>query len=253
MSVIKSFFISFSIYSKIPMPQFEWKKTDMRYTLIFFPWIGAVIGVLLYAWMRVCIYFGINSMCMYLIGAAIPLIITGGFHVDGFMDTMDAFHSYKTKEEKLEILKDPHIGAFSVIMTVMYYMIYIGAYSQIETTRAYVIFCLGFYISRILSGIGVVNFNSAKSDGMLFEFASTAHERVVKICLYLQLAICCVLMAITDMSVGVMVIGTACGSFIYYGVKSKKELGGITGDTAGYFVTICECAIAIAAAIGSKI
>lgn len=253
MQIVKGIIIAFSMYSRIPMPQFEWKDEDMKYMLCFFPWIGIVIGLCVYLWRMICDKLEVGTLCYALIGTAIPLILTGGFHVDGFMDTMDAFHSYKTKEEKLEILKDPHIGAFSVIMTVMYYMIYIGAYSQIETTRAYVIFCLGFYISRILSGIGVVNFNSAKSDGMLFEFASTAHERVVKICLYLQLAICCVLMAITDMSVGVMVIGTACGSFIYYGVKSKKELGGITGDTAGYFVTICECAIAIAAAIGSKI
>ena len=106
MSVIKSFFISFSIYSKIPMPQFEWKKEDMRYTLIFFPWVGAVIGALLYGWMRLCIYLGLNSWCMYLIGTAIPLIVTGGFHLDGYMDTMDAFRSYKPKETKLEILKN---------------------------------------------------------------------------------------------------------------------------------------------------
>ena len=45
----------------------------------------------------------------------IPLVITGGFHVDGFMDTVDAIRSYRSKEEKLEILKDPHIGSFAVI------------------------------------------------------------------------------------------------------------------------------------------
>ena len=38
------------------------------------------------------------------------------FHIDGFMDTMDAFHSYKPREEKLTILKDSHMGAFAVIM-----------------------------------------------------------------------------------------------------------------------------------------
>ena len=46
---------------------------------------------------------------------AIPLMITGGFHVDGFMDTMDAFHSYQEKEQKLNILKDSHIGAFAAV------------------------------------------------------------------------------------------------------------------------------------------
>ena len=50
MRIIKSFFIAFSMYSKIPMPQFAWKDEDMRYALCFFPWVGAVIGVLWYLW-----------------------------------------------------------------------------------------------------------------------------------------------------------------------------------------------------------
>ena len=41
MRIIKSFFIAFSMYSKIPMPQFQWKDEDMRYALCFFPWVGA--------------------------------------------------------------------------------------------------------------------------------------------------------------------------------------------------------------------
>ena len=52
MSVIKSFFIAFSIYSKIPVPQFAWKEEDMRYTLCFFPWVGAVIGLCFLLWNR---------------------------------------------------------------------------------------------------------------------------------------------------------------------------------------------------------
>ena len=38
-------------------------------------------------------------------------------------------------------------------------------------------------------------------------------------------------------------------TFLYYYKKCKKELGGITGDTEGYFVTVCECVIVVAAAV----
>ena len=34
MRIIKSVIVSFSMYSKIPMPQFEWKEEDMRYMLM---------------------------------------------------------------------------------------------------------------------------------------------------------------------------------------------------------------------------
>ena len=34
-------------------------------------------------------------------GAAIPLLVTGGIHMDGFLDTMDAIHSYGGRSRKL--------------------------------------------------------------------------------------------------------------------------------------------------------
>ena len=114
MHLIKGFAIAFSIYSKIPVPQFQWEEEDMKYMMCFFPWIGAVIGGGVYGWNWVCHRFMIGDLCRAFVTAAIPLVVTGGFHVDGFMDTMDAFHSYQSKERKLEILKDSHIGAYGV-------------------------------------------------------------------------------------------------------------------------------------------
>ena len=116
MRIIKSFFIAFSMYSKIPMPQFEWKDEDIRYALCFFPWVGTVIGVLWYLWKWICARFGVGTLCYTVVGTAIPILITGGFHVDGFLDTCDALHSYQPRERKLEILKDSHIGAFACLL-----------------------------------------------------------------------------------------------------------------------------------------
>ena len=87
MHIIRGIAVAFSTYSKIPMPQFVWKEEDMRYSMCFFPWIGAVIGAILWGWFRLSALLGISTLAFILISAALPLIITGGFHVDGFMDT----------------------------------------------------------------------------------------------------------------------------------------------------------------------
>jgi adenosylcobinamide-GDP ribazoletransferase len=190
MHVLKSLVIAFSIYSKIPVPQFEWKDEDMKYMLCFFPWIGAVIGVCVYLWYYVSKMCNIGQICYTLIGVAIPLIITGGFHVDGFMDTMDAFHSYQSKEKKLEILKDSHIGAFSVIMLALYGLIYIGAFSEINVAVSLKVVCAGFVLSRCLSGLAIVYFPLAKKDGMLYTFANGSQKNILKWSLILQSIIC---------------------------------------------------------------
>ncbi len=248
-SVWKALIISFSTYSKIPMPQFAWKEEDMRYVLCFFPWVGAVIGCLLYLWGCVCDRFQIGTLCYACMGAAIPLCISGGFHVDGFMDTMDAFHSYQPRERKLEILKDSHIGAFAVIMLAAFGLVYVGAFSEITERSCLKIVCMGFFLSRALSGIAVVSFPKARKSGSLGYFAEKANERIVKRALYLQGAFCAGWMIGVDVLVGSLVACTGLLTFLYYYRKTKRELGGITGDTAGYFVVLCESAMVFVAAV----
>lgn len=249
MHILKSLIIAFSVYSRIPVPQFAWKEEDMKYMLCFFPWVGAVIGVCVYVWSCLCVRFGIGELCYVAVGAAIPLVITGGFHVDGFMDTMDAFHSYQSKGKKLEILKDSHIGAFSVIMLAIYGLVYLAAFSEVTDGRLLRIVCGGFFLSRCLSGIGVVSFPSAKEDGMLYQFAGSAHRTAVKCALYLQGAACVGFMLWQSPSAGSLIAASAFLSFLYYYRRTKRELGGITGDTAGYFVLICEESMLVVAAV----
>lgn len=248
MRILRSMAIAFSTYSKIPVPVFEWKEEDMRYSMCFFPWVGAVIGGLVWLWFRLSLWLGIHTLTFVLTAAAIPLLVTGGIHVDGYMDTMDAFHSYQPKERKLEILKDSHIGAFSVIMLAVYGLIYLAGFAQIEDSRTLLVFCFGFFLARCFSAIGVVSLPSAKEEGMLYRFADSADKRRVKVVLYVQLLVCCGLMGYICWQSALAVISAAIFSYCYYAYRSRKELGGITGDTAGYFVTLCEGAMVVAAA-----
>lgn len=248
--ILKALVISFSLYSRIPMPQFAWEDEDMKYSLIFFPWVGAVIA-------GICcgIYYLGNLVELPQIGTilliiATPLVVTGGFHVDGYMDTCDALNSYGDKERKLEILSDPHVGAFSVIKLITIGLIFAAAFSVIayaNNIEAMIVFSTSFVIARSLSGIGVITLKSAKDKGMLNREAKAPR------------AVCIVLIveAILTVCVGFLLkpllAGVLCASalicFTYYRYKSYKNFGGITGDTAGYFVVICETLGAVMTAI----
>lgn len=249
MRVIKSCIIAFSMYSRIPVPQFKWKDGDMKYALCFFPWVGAVIGVCVYFWRVLCERFEIGNLGCTLLSTAIPLLVTGGFHVGGYMDTMDAFRSYQPREKKLEILKDSHIGAFSVIMLGVYGLIYLVAFSEIQNTTLLSIVCAGFALARCLCGISVISFPSAKKNGLLYLFASSAQKNTVKASLYLQGVVCVGYMLWQSLHAGIVVAMAALGAFAWYYYRCMKELGGITGDTAGYFVLVCEGSMVVAAAI----
>lgn len=248
MRILKSFFIAFSVYSRIPVPQFAWNEEDMKYMLCFFPWVGAVIGSCIYLWNYICRIYSIGEPCRIFLCAVIPLLITGGFHVDGFLDVMDAIHSYQSKEKKLEILSDAHIGAFAVIMFAIYGLLYLAAFSEIKDERLLKIVCSGFFLSRCLCGISVLSLPPAKQEGMLRCEADSAKKNIVKIVLYVQAFACMGFLFFCSAIWGTLAVAAALLSFAYYAYRSRKEFGGITGDTSGYFVLLCEIAILVTAA-----
>ena len=100
----RSLCVAFSMYSKIPMPQVEWTKESMQYCICFFPAVGAVIGAATLLWNMLVGAKLSGSLLFTAVLILIPVLITGGIHLDGLLDTADALSSYKTKEEKREIL-----------------------------------------------------------------------------------------------------------------------------------------------------
>ncbi len=248
MSILKSFLMAVSIYSKIPVPQLSWKKEDMRYVFCFFPWVGAVIGICVWLWNRLCVSCGIGLVCRLAVDLAIPIIITGGFHADGFLDVMDASHSYQPTKRKLEILSDAHIGAFAVLMLALYGLVYLGAFSEISDGRLLQAVCAGFFLSRCLCGISVLTFPLARQEGMLFTAVESCAKKAVFFGLCIQGTACVGFMAYVAGLFGLVVALSAVASLGYYFYRSRREFGGITGDTCGYFILLCEVCMAVAAA-----
>ena len=94
MSVIKSLILAFSMYSRIPVPHVRLEEKDMKYTFGFFPLVGVVIGALFSGWLIFARKFCIGTITSMCVSGVFLLLITGGIHIDGYMDTMDAVHSY---------------------------------------------------------------------------------------------------------------------------------------------------------------
>ncbi|MCR5626255.1 MAG: adenosylcobinamide-GDP ribazoletransferase [Lachnospiraceae bacterium] len=239
MKVLKSFCVAFAMYSKIPMPNFNWKKENMEYALCFFPFVGIIIGILNIIWFVYAKNY-VSELMWISVGVLIPLIISGGIHMDGYMDVMDALHSYGDRKKKLEILKDPHIGAFAVINMLIYYVLYFAGYSQIHHTRAMIVLGAGFYLSRILSGLSAVVYKGAKKEGMLYEFTSKAALNTVRVSLIIQLIICVVVLMVSDVVVGGSVLIASALVFVYVYILCNREFGGVTGDTCGFLSSIVE-------------
>lgn len=170
MNLAGSFIIAFSMYSRIPMPQVEWTKERMRYALCFFPLIGVCIGAAFWIFWSLADRLGTGTIFTTLAGTALPLLITGGIHMDGFLDTTDARSSFGDREKKLGILKDPHTGAFALIGCGVYLLLYAAALSEL-TGSGRLLYTGSFVLTRALSGLSVVLFPMAREDGLAATFS----------------------------------------------------------------------------------
>lgn len=247
MPLVKACIIALGTYSKLPVPYFEWKEEDMRYSICFFPLAGVLAGAAQWLWLWFCNKYGTGDMAKAAAVIIINILITGGIHIDGYMDTMDALHSYQPAGRKLEILKDAHIGAFAVIMFAAYVMVYIGVIPEISY-NIIPLFASTFVFSRILSGLSVVMFKSAKKEGMLYAFSKSAQRKTVCAVLVIELLFAAAVLFYFYNIKAAVVIGVMLAVFVYYRYKSYKEFGGITGDIAGWFLCLCEMAGTIACA-----
>lgn len=250
-SIINGFIIAFAVYTKIPMPKVEWNKKNMKYALCFFPIIGLVIGALLYGWSFVCGEYGFGQTCFALVGAVIPIVVTGGMHLDGFMDTSDALHYFEKKEKKPDLSKDIHVGAFAVITAICFFFLYAAGLTLIWKKNQLLLLGLSYVISRTLSGMSSVWFPAAGKDGVLYSFSSMAHRKTVRVVLVTLLAASFISAVMIQPVIGAVMALAAMWVWTYYYYMSKKQFGGITGDLAGYFLCLCELSsVLVIGAIG---
>lgn len=240
------------MYSRIPMPKVDWKEENRRYALCFFPLIGAVIGGLLLLWQWVCLKFKVGDIMNAAVSVLIPVLVTGGIHIDGFCDTTDALASYADKKKRLEIMSDPHIGSFAAIALGSMFLLQFGLFCEI---RNLFLAAVGYVLSRALSGLAAVTLRSAKSDGALQNFVKPAHKAATVTVLAVITAVCiyAALFLSRDMNAGIMMCAVSALCILIYRISAYRNFGGITGDTEGWFLQITETAILAAVFVSEKL
>lgn len=250
MIILKSLVSAFLMYSKIPMPRVEWRGENRRYALCFFPMIGAVVGGVFLLWRWFCRWACIGTLLNAAVCTAIPILITGGIHLDGFCDVSDAVSSHAERKKKLEILSDPRIGAFAAIKLSVYLLIQTALFSELSLFRAELAAAIGYVMSRALSGLAAVCLKNAKGEGSLWEFTESAHKTITLAVLGIITVICAAAMIVISPLCGGAAVLAGGAAFVYYRLFSYRQFGGITGDTAGWFLQVCEIFILAATVIG---
>lgn len=116
---MRGFLVALQFLTRIPvnLPG-EITPGDLVNSTLYYPLTGLLLGIILVTVSHFSYAYFPPGVAAALILAALALI-TGGLHLDGFMDTMDGLGSGAPRERALEIMRDSHAGAFGVIGVVV--------------------------------------------------------------------------------------------------------------------------------------
>ena len=233
--------VALAMFSAVPVPQPVWNEKNMRYALCAFPLVGAVCTAGWWGWMALCRLLHVPALMQAGGLCVLPVLVTGGIHLDGYADTCDALASYGEPAKKQEILTDPHCGAFAVIRLCTYFTAYFALCTALPADKRTLV-CMGiaFMLERVLSGFAVAAFPLAKDTGLAHTFATGADRRRVKGILSAFAAVLSALLLQQGGWAGAAMLLALLLVLWRYHRVAVKQFGGISGDLAGLFLQKAE-------------
>ncbi len=251
MSFIKSFFICLSMYTTIPVPQIIWEEKNMKYIFYNLPLIGIMLGLIEYLLYLLSIYLGFSSVLYAALSVAVIVLLTGGIHLDGYADTIDALFCHGDIEKRRQVLSDAHTGAFAVIYTILYFLVIFASFENMYGENISVfIFILVFTVSRILSLVLISLVPSSVNRGLLYIFSSKENKKSLLIYAFSFLLIFIfltyILMGYKFLIILLLILLIISIILTKY---FNKVFGGISGDLAGFSICIYEISILLTCTI----
>ena len=247
--ILKSMAITFAMYSKLPVRSFNWEKENMKYCLLFLPMVGLVEGIFLIIFSIFFYKLKVNNILVAAFLTVLPILYTGGIHMDGFLDTMDALGSNQDKQKKLAILKDSNSGAFAITGGLVYILLYFAAMLSLNNITKIYILAISYILIRAYSALSLIVFKNARGSGLAFAFSDNSLIYTNRVVLLIFIVISSVAMIIVNVNYGLLCVIATYLVFLYYRVKSFEEFGGITGDLAGYFLQLAELVVVLVLAL----
>jgi adenosylcobinamide-GDP ribazoletransferase len=209
------------------------------------PVAGLVVGLtgaLVYA---IAIKFGLPPNLAALLALATTALITGALHEDGLADTADGLGGGRTRERKLEIMRDSRIGTYGVCALILSFGLRWSALAAIANPWAV---ALALCAAHAAARAGVPAFMSlvtpARADG-LSASAGSPPGRSIAIAIAVGTLALALALGPGKALVSLILLSLAG---LMLARLAIRQIGGQTGDILGAFEQTGEILILLVAA-----
>ena len=273
---MRAFFIGLQFLTRISIvEQKDWCEKDFADSVRYFPLIGLVLGIIYADFAALLLSFLPQNgiLLPHHVVAAIllilPILLTGGLHCDGFMDTMDGLFSGRSRERMLEIMKDSRVGANGVFAFVL--LMIVDWSVLLDLLQSAWLFPALFampIVSRLMMVVAISAFPYARPVGMGKAFKDGGTKSVLYGAFFYTLILVFFPGVAADFfgiipldAAGLSswllsmtaVIFAALLFTIFFASYATRHLGGLTGDVYGAITTLTETLVLLSFLVFSSV
>jgi adenosylcobinamide-GDP ribazoletransferase len=253
--MINAFFFALTFLTRLPSPVPVIYSDELpSKSMVFYPVIGTIIGLILIFldYFFSLIFASTISNILLLISL---VYLTGGLHLDGFIDTVDGIFSGRERDRMLVIMQDSLIGSFGAIAIVLLLLLKYNLFKELSGSVRFPLLLLMPSISRYLVLIVVYKYPLAASSklGRGFNYYLTKKE-IISASIYLTV-LCFLVSFIFSLNLYIEVFIVLFTYLIVILISNyvNKKLTGLTGDIYGAIIEISEVVILLAFFIITRI
>ncbi|MGI6284979.1 adenosylcobinamide-GDP ribazoletransferase [Neomoorella humiferrea] len=242
MKGLNAFLVALKFLTRIPIRGGENTVEAWQQSVAYFPLVGLVLGLILaVAWKALSLL--VPSLPRAGLVLALAVFLSGGLHLDGFIDSMDGLFSGKDRERILTIMKDTHVGAHGVTAVVTLLVLKFSLLAALPSERLW-LGDLGLPPSLILMPVlgrwamvvALTSFPYARKEGLgsLFQAGQGRYSLFFA-------TLAAVLLAWFIMGpAGLIYLFLTALVSLGWCSWLRRLLGGLTGDTYGALAEIVE-------------
>ncbi len=238
--------IAISLCTRLPIgPSAAIGDGDVARASWAFPIAGLVVGLFGAAAYWLASRVHVPPMAASALAMAATVLLTGAMHEDGLADTADGFGGGKTRETKLEIMRDSRIGTYGACALAISLMLRWGALAEIAEPRFVAVALIAAHVSaRAAVPIFMSLVPPARSDGLSTSAGQPPRQSGT---IAFLLGTVCLLFSFGPSSALVTLLALGLIGLVLARL-AIRQIGGQTGDVLGALEQTCEAAVLLIAA-----
>jgi len=170
-------------------------------------------------------------------------VLTGGLHLDGLADSADGLLAPMAPARRLEVMRDPHTGAFGVSALVLVLVVRVAALAALAPGRPWLIGAV-WCAARGVAAVTVRRSHYARGNGLATPLVDGPAAATAVLAGVLALGA-----AVPDARHALPAVAAAFVAGIGVHAFAIRRLGGFTGDTLGAGIVVAETAGLVVAAL----